>query len=180
MSEVNSKIEKIQKSSKRALVATNVIRTLCIVCAVIAIVSGSCIIGFRDVIDREFQVAMESGEFTQEELLDLAEAGIDQGNIAEGNVGIVFGTYVITAGVMLVAMAIVLHFVGKVFKDFCESYSPFQPGIIKNLKVTFILLVIFVLQSSIGVGVITALAAWCVIHIFEYGCELQKQSDETL
>jgi hypothetical protein len=29
-------------------------------------------------------------------------------------------------------------------------------------------------------GVLGALMFWCISLIFEYGCELQKQSDETL
>ena len=103
-----------------------------------------------------------------------------EGKLAESEMGIVLGTYILTIGIVSICMAVVLHFVSKVFKDFCKSYSPFQPGIIKNLKITFVLLTVFVLKSSLLIGAIVGLAAWCVINIFEYGCELQKQSDETL
>ena len=81
---------------------------------------------------------------------------------------------------VLVCFTVVLHFVGKVFKTFQESYSPFQPKVIRNLRITFILLTLYTLSTSLGIGLIVGLASWCVLNIFEYGCELQKQSDETL
>ena len=117
--------------------------------------------------------------------MNFAKIGVDyekfmEGKLAESEMGIVLGTYILTIGIVPICMAVVLHFVSKVFKDFCKSYSPFQPGIIKNLKITFVLLTVFVLKSSLLIGAIVGLAAWCVINIFEYGCELQKQSDETL
>ena len=68
----------------------------------------------------------------------------------------------------------------RIFKDFMESYSPFQPDILKNLKIALVLIVIYVAQSDIGIALVIGMAAWCVTNIFEYGCELQRQSDETL
>lgn len=98
----------------------------------------------------------------------------------DGQIALAIGLFLTETGVLLVFMVVVLHFVGKVFKEFQENYSPFQPKIIKNLRITFILLTLYTLSSSGGIGLIVGLASWCVLNIFEYGCELQKQSDETL
>ena len=185
MSESNSKIEKIQKSSKTALLVINIAKIFCIACAVIAIVVGCIVIGMRTQFGHEFQTAIDEGTIVREDIMNFAKIGVDyekfmEGKLADSEIGIVLGTYILTIGIVSICMAVVLHFVSKVFKDFCKSYSPFQPGIIKNLKITFVLRTVFVLKSSLLIGAIVGLAAWCVINIFEYGCELQKQSDETL
>lgn len=182
MSEGNLKIEKIQKSSKAALLVTNILKILCIVCAAVAILAGCIIIGARTRVNNGLGQAMEMGAFSAEELLDLGDGKtiVLQSLIEDGCFAEVLGVYAITTGIAIICMAIVLHFVGKVFKNFMESYTPFAPAILKNLKIVFILLTLFTLRSSVGIGIIVGLASWCVINIFEYGCELQKQSDETL
>ena len=55
-----------------------------------------------------------------------------------------------------------------------------KPKTVKELKVVFVLIAIFSLKSSLLAGLLVSLALWCVIQIFEYGCELQRESDETL
>lgn len=185
MSENHQKIEKIKKSSKTALTVINIAKIFSMMCAVIAVVAGCMVIGMRTQVGSEFKTAIDEGAIVREDVMNFAKLGVDyekfmEGKLADSEVGIVLGTYILTIGVMLICMTVVLHFVGKVFKDFCKSYSPFQPDIIKNLKITFVLLTVFVLKSSLLIGAIVGLAAWCVINIFEYGCELQKQSDETL
>ena len=88
--------------------------------------------------------------------------------------------YMLAAGGMLAAMAVMLHFIGRIFRDFRESYSPFQPGLVKELKIVFVLIAVFSFKTSLLVGFLVSLALWCVIQIFDYGCELQRESDETL
>lgn len=100
--------------------------------------------------------------------------------LEQDNFAMVIGLELLVAGAMLICFVVVVHFVGKVFKEMKESYSPFQPSIIKSLKVVFVLVTLLALSSSLATGLIVGLALWCVIHIFEYGCELQRQSDETL
>lgn len=179
MNENNLKIEKIQKSSKIAFRVTNVVKVFGIIGAVILIIAGCIVIGGKDTLNRELGEELKEG-FTVEEFSDsfggrVAYQMIESGAIAEG-----IGLYCLEMSMILIFMAVVLHFVGRVFKSFMESYSPFQPGIVKNLKVTFVLITIAALSSSLGIGLIIGFAAWCVINIFEYGCELQRQSDETL
>lgn len=178
MSESNVKLEKIKKSSKSVLVAINVIRIICMACAITALVAGIGIWMMQDTVNESFRVT----EFSEETLLSFAEMGITADLLTgqSQNVAIVLGTYIFTMGVILFVMTVILHFVGKVFKEFCESYSPFTSRIIRNLRITLVLLTVFVLKSSLGIGIVMALASWCILCIFEYGCELQKESDETL
>ena len=83
MSGVNSKIERIQKTSKVVLTVANIMKVFFIAAAVI------------------------QGRHMSE----------------------------VVSGYMLAAMAVMLHFIGRIFRDFRESYSPFQPGLVKELKI---------------------------------------------
>ena len=182
MSESNLKIEKIQKSGKAALMVTNIVKIICIVAAVAACLAGCIIIGLGTEVNKGINEAIEMGVFSEEEILDFGDgkAIILQSLVEDGLFAETLGAYAIVVGVVTIYMAVVLHFVSKVFKAFRESYSPFQPDVLKNLKVALILLTLFTLRSSLGIGLIVGLASWCVLNIFDYGCELQKQSDETL
>lgn len=48
------------------------------------------------------------------------------------------------------------------------------------MKVAFIMITLFSLESNLLIGITVGFSLWSVVNIFEYGCELQKQSDETL
>lgn len=178
----NMKIEKIKKSSGIALKVTNIIKIICAICAGITIIAGCVMIGFKGAINSGFTVAMENGFFTEDdlELSFIDYNGIVGHLVEDGYIAETIGLYIITTGITLVFITIVLHFVSRVFKSFMESYSPFQPAILKNLKIAFVLITIAASTSSLGIGLVIGFAAWCVLNIFEYGCELQKLSDETL
>jgi len=181
MSESNLKIEKIQKSSNVAAVLARIAKIFAIVMSVLLLIVSVVIIGLKEYVNQEFQTAFESGIISKEEinsytsnyemLLTLVE---------DGNIAVTLGTYLITVSVMLICLAVIMHFVGKLFQGIRESYSPFKPEIVKNLKVAFVLITLLCLSNSLLIGVVIGFSLWCVIHIFEYGCELQRQSDETL
>lgn len=183
MTEVNTKIEKIKKSSKAAYVVTNVLKIFLIVCSMLSILAGMLVIGLGDVLNRGLGRAFESGELTAGDLEafeELFERELGRRLIEEGNYSLAIGIYAVIFGITVILLALVLHFVSRIFKDFMESYSPFQQGILKNLKIALALIVVYTAQSGIGMALVIAMASWCVISIFEYGCELQRQSDETL
>ena len=180
MSESSSKIERIKKSSKAAYIVTNIFK---IVCAVLAILGGVLVIGLGGILNRGIGNALADGELKERDILafeELGERELGQKLIKEGNYALAIGIYAIIFGITIILLALVLHFVSRIFKDFMESYSPFQPDILKNLKIALVLIVIYVAQSDIGIALVIGMAAWCVTNIFEYGCELQRQSDETL
>lgn len=180
MNENNLKIKKIQKSSKAAFTVTNIVKIFLIVAAVILLITGFIMIGRQEFFNASFDAALRYGEFTVEEFDWAFEGQMLQHMMEDGQIALALGLYLTEMGVVLVYFTVVLHFVGKVFKIFQESYSPFQPKVIRNLRITFILLTLYTLSTSLGIGLIAGLASWCVLNIFEYGCELQKQSDETL
>lgn len=182
MSESNVKIQKIQKTSKNAWILVRIAKVFCIVMSVIAIGCGCGFIGAKNYLDQELATAIVTGELSTEDLYINAGGFLDRAlNLAKvDSVALTLGVYLIVLGIILVCFAIVLHFMGKVFKNIMESYSPFRPEIVKSLKVVFVLITVLALRSSLLIGAIIGFSLWCVFHIFEYGCELQRQSDETL
>lgn len=182
MSESKEKIQKIQKSSNAALVLVRIAKIFFIAMSVATIGCGIGFIGARNYLDQELARAMQAGELKPDEMY------VNAGGFLEGalnlarvdSVAVTLGAYLIAMGVILIIFAIVAHFMMKVFKDIKESYSPFRPEIVSNLKVVFIIITILTLNSSLLIGAIVGFSLWCVFRIFEYGCELQRQSDETL
>ncbi len=180
------KIGKIQKSSKIAFAIARVLKIIFIVTSVIAILAGIFLIGFKGLINSEIDRAVARGEFTIEEIMPVVdeEAGFEM-FIADqimknGYFSETMGAYLITIGVRLICLAVVVHFIGKVFREIEESYSPFKPQIVKSIKVAFILITLLSLENSLLIGIMVGFSLWSVVNIFKYGCELQKMSDETL
>lgn len=183
MSESNTKIEKIKKSSKAAYVVTNILKVFLMVCSILAILSGMLVIGLGDILNRSLGRVFAEGVMKEGELAafeSIFERDLGRRLMEEGNYALAIGIYVIILGITVILLALVLHFVSRIFKDFMENYSPFRPGILKNMKITLVLIVVYTAQSGLGMALVVAMASWCVINIFEYGCELQRQSDETL
>lgn len=77
-------------------------------------------------------------------------------------------------------MTIIMHFIARIFNRFCYDDSPFLPEIVKDLKIVSVLITLLVLRNSIGLGIISGFILWGIIQLYEYGCELQNQVDETL
>ena len=77
-------------------------------------------------------------------------------------------------------ISIIMHFIVKIFKKICNDYSPFLPEIVKDIKIVLLLTTLLILKNSIGLGIISGFTFWGIIELYEYGCELQNQVDETL
>lgn len=182
MSLQNAKIEKIKKTSKVVITVTNVIKTIAIVCSVICLLMGILAIAFNGSLDVIMDISNEQGVYEMEEMMMQANqfTAIVGRSLNEGHFGYIMGAYLMVMGVFLIGVAVLYHFVGSVFRTFSESYSPFVPEVVKKLKVTFVLIALPSFSSGVGVGAIVSLALWCVFHVFEYGCELQREADETL
>lgn len=175
-----NKIEKIQKTSKIALKVTNVAKVICIVAAIIVFVAGIIVLAYSDEVNEAIRQEVESGEVLAEDILEGLNSAKAMELIHENKIATVLTAYMVIVAIMLILVSVVWHFIGKVFKNLTENYSPFNVDIIKDLKIAFILITIISLRSSILFGIVTGLALWCIINIFEYGCILQQQSDETL
>lgn len=88
----------------------------------------------------------------------------------------------LVAGAISLAIAfVVVELLRSVFATMYKNDTPFNPITLKKIKVLGIISTIMtVLFTSVAYGVIVALATWCMYCVFDYGIELQKESDETL
>lgn len=88
-------------------------------------------------------------------------------------------------------MANLFRQAGNIFKDISQDSTPFEMKHVKRIKriaVIYLIISLFDFEKSGAstsitlniVGIVGALMFWCIALIFEYGCELQKESDETL
>lgn len=180
---MNTKIEKIQKSSNAALIVTRIIRVFAIVIAVITFVAGISFVALRNFFNAEFARAIEEGALaldweTEIDITGLVSLLTQQ--LGMDDMAVALGIDMFVVGVIMIVLAVLMYFVGKVFKDMKEGYSPFQPSILKNMKIAFVIITLLSLDSSLLIGALIGFSLWCVVCVFEYGCELQKQSDETL
>ena len=178
---MDDKILKIQKSSNVVLIIARICKIFCITAATLAFVTGVLLVGLNDRFNAELSEALQAGE-SMPDLDDMGMLlGVGNELISQtDNYGITLGVYVITVGVLLAILAVLMHYISKVFKDIKEGCSPFQLSIIKNMKIAFVIITLLSLNNSLLIGALIGFSLWCVIYIFEYGCELQRQSDETL
>ena len=90
------------------------------------------------------------------------------------------------AGTLILIASLVSCIFGKKLADaLAKCDSPFEENVLKKMKAFGISLIPFAVVSLIikGVGLLTALFALIIIlfiFIFNYGAELQKESDETV
>lgn len=184
MNESNAKIQKIQKSSSNALILVNIAKIFLIIGTVVMSLTGCAMIWMNDIFDKKFA---EAKALTNQEISTAIhiEGGLVSGiidlkrNTESQAAGL--GVNLLAVAVVMASFAVVLHFVAKVFKALKESDSPFRPAVIKNIKIVFVLISIQQsLQSGLLVGAIVTLSVCVICLIFEYGCGLQQQFDETL
>ncbi len=80
----------------------------------------------------------------------------------------------------------------QIFKDISKEATPFNPkhiSEIRKMAIFYLLAACNNVQTGPGanfditpniIGIVGAAMLWCIALIFQYGCELQKESDETL
>lgn len=180
MNENNTKISNIQKSSKAAYIIAKITKVFVIAMAVVSFLAGALLIGLRGRLNEEFYREVENGSILPDNFFTGIDSELAVNLMKDGYFAETAGAYAMAGSAIMICLAIIMHFIGKVFMEIKDSYSPFRPEIVKNLKITFVLITILALRSSLLIGAVIGFSLWCVIHIFEYGCELQKQSDETL
>lgn len=98
-----------------------------------------------------------------------------EGKVAEASI-----VFLLSAILFTLLLTIIMHFIVKICKRICDDYSPFLPEMVKDLKTVSVLTTLLILRNSIGLAVISGFIFWGVIRLYEYGCELQNQADETL
>ena len=183
----NNKLEKIRKSSHVALLITRIGKIFTIAMAFVAFLCGiACIaadaLGGEKLYvqiqekapDTEFMMGIDM------QLFGFSVKASDMLNTGDAEWLDVVGIYLIVFCVVISLIAVLLHFVEKTFREIRDSDSPFRPVILKNLSLPFILITLFAAMNSLYFGAVVGIAFWCVYCILDYGCELQRLSDETL
>lgn len=178
---MNTNMGNIQKSSNVALIIARISKIFCIAMATLVFAIGILLVGFLDDFFNEAISAWgeDVSVFVSNNMgmfLGIGNRSVQQSN----NHAVILGVYLITMGVYLTILAVLMHYIGKVFRDIKEGYSPFQQSIVKNMKIAFVIITMISLNSSFLFGALIGFSLWCVVYIFQYGCELQRESDETL
>ena len=121
--------------------------------------------------------------------LDAAEIAAELGDKAEVVVRATAAVGCILVSAVFGATAFLLNYVAKLFENFVNNTTPFTLGnvrLIKKIGKTSIVLAILELIAtgfggatlSGGIGIVTILIIYAFSYIFEYGYELQKQTEE--
>ncbi len=173
-----STVERIKLTSKVLSVILKVARVCCFVGIAIIVVGliYIMIFGNLDLLVLKGKVILHSP------FPNLNMMGVDNWRIIT----------VLSAGIAaLVIMSILFKEARSIFADISIDDSPFELKQVKRIRKISILYFIITLMDfgtkevsfsfTVNVvGIVGALMFWCIALIFEYGCELQKESDETL
>lgn len=178
-----TKLENVRKSCKTASMVVKVINIILIIFLIVSIAGAVICFGMSDTINTEMannpeateniKMSVNVGVFEATDVLDdLTEIG---------NYGEAFGLCCVVGIIALGVSIIIVSQVGKILSAILKNDSPFNEVVVKAMRRAFITVVIVtLLMSGLGGALIIAMLFWCLYTVFQYGAELQKQSDETL
>lgn len=150
---------------------------VCTIMTVLLVLVGIVLFALSGILNPLIQADIESGTFD----FDFKAYGTLVQNMASaGKITQALGIWCLYAGIIMLLLTVIFFLLRKIFKSFCISYSPFIREITRDMKVLFVLITLLTLRSSLLIGLILGLALWGMLLIFEYGCYLQNESDETL
>ena len=183
MNEQNNKLEKIKRSSNIAMRIATIGKIFMILAAVVTFAGGIVlsVLSMDSHKSGQLRQIVETGQLNIDIRVfgfDIATDMVEGAPILEGLTLAIIFMFIMC--VLFILFAVTLHFVAKVFQEIRDSDSPFRPAVLKNLRLPFILIVLMSSQNSLIFGAVVGIALWCVYCIVDYGCELQRQSDETL
>ncbi len=169
-------IEKIKSISKALAVLSKIARIFCFV-GIGVLTSGIIFLmlfGNMDLIVLNGSVTVHS-PFEM-----LALQGMDTWKIV----------FMASAGITsFILLAILFRHARDLFRDISVDGSPFEMKQVKRIRKIAVFYLIISIMNFEGItpdfslnfaGVLGALMFYCISLIFEYGCELQRESDETL
>ena len=83
--------------------------------------------------------------------------------------------------VLTLASAYLFRKIGTLFRNINKDYSPFIPENVKLIKsIAVFVAVIMLIEAGVIPAILIGLMLWAVALLFDYGCELQNESDEIL
>ncbi|MCR5094025.1 MAG: hypothetical protein K6B72_08635 [Lachnospiraceae bacterium] len=198
---MNTKQEKIERIKKSCRVGKIICRILMILCMVgtVACIAGAILVAVGgDQLARTGHTSLISnnGEsMSIDELNAAINAELEQ-NALEERISIaglsaliprdmsafVKLSIICGAGAVITALFVLAFWLfGQVFDIVLKEESPFTEIVMKKFRFNFILLsVLIAISLGLGAGLIVGFFFWCIYNIFDYGCVLQAESDETL
>lgn len=94
---------------------------------------------------------------------------------------VAYNVFFVIMAVLSLIIAYVMHNTSKLFKKINTDYSPFVPENVKIIKTIAIgMAIIILIEVNIGSALVTGIAIWAIALLFDYGCELQNESDEII
>lgn len=79
------------------------------------------------------------------------------------------------------ACAYLFRKIGTLFRNINKDYSPFIPENVKLIRfIAVFVAVIMLFEAGFIPAILIGLMLWAVSLLFDYGCELQNESDEIL
>ena len=138
-------------------------------------------------LNQKIASAIQSGNASFEIVTSKIQVGILQIDadfeelLARGDYALTLIILLITAGVISLIAASILHHVQKIFSSIEENETPFCKSVLALFRRVFVLACVFCfLFSELIPAFIMALVLACIYRIMEYGVALQKEIDETL
>lgn len=178
-----SKLENVRKSCKVGSIVCKVLQIVLIVTLAIGVGGLITLVAMRTSVNEAVaanpeiaqNMTMSVGVSNVVFSPDLGKAS-DEGEFAEAAIAVLS-----VAMVIVVLALVIISLIRKIFTSILQSDSPFDDIVLKSLKrVCIVAVIMAVISSGVGEGLIVAMICWCIYTIFQYGAELQKQSDETL
>lgn len=182
----NKKIALIKKASKTTSTVIKVLEWIIGICIALCIL-GAIVCGiYKEDISAANPVGLEqvweNGNFYGGMNIGILSFNTPMQKIIENNPMGTLAIWCCIIGALSCAVAFLfLEFLRNIFSSMYKNDTPFNPVTLKKIKIFGITSVILIfLFTSVGYGIIMALIVWCLYCVFDYGIELQKESDETL
>ena len=192
MNEMNTKLDRIRRSSHTGKIVARILFVLCIVGCIASIIAGIGIISKKAELEPEITRYQDEGRVDLEHItisnFDLGTAGnwhsdvpAIQSFIDEYPLVFALSTYMwIVAGATLIA-GILTKLLELTFAAIETEETPFNDKVIKKVLIVMIVISALLLTTmGAAWGILSALATWVIYNIMDYGKTLQIQSDETL
>lgn len=168
-----NQIERIRKTSNFICKIGTLFQNLFGILAGIFFITLLILSFLRDTLNRRILESQTDFEFRN--MGWLAERLANKGKPAEAAIA-----FLISCALLSLMVTAIMHFIVKIFKRLGSDYSPFLPEVVKDLKIVSVLATLLILRNSIGMGIISGFIFWGIVQLYEYGCDLQNQADETL
>ena len=162
-----TKLAKLQKTSKVFAVIARVIEIVNYVSAAICTAAIPVLLVAPDKL-KYFISGQESDQFFQM----LSQ------NMEFKSAMAIFLVFLIA---LTLASAYLFRKIGTLFRNINKDYSPFIPDNVRLIKIIAVFIAVIVLvEAGVIPAILIGLMLWAVALLFDYGCELQNESDEII